>query len=127
LRIHLALLVLLCAAAPAQLKSTLNIPSPKTRGIASWYGKREQGKPMANGQPFDRNKYTAASRTYKLGTYLEVTYPRTGITVLVRVTDRGPWVKGRVIDLSERAATTLGLKQRGLGEVEIQPLHFRPL
>ena len=93
------------------------------RGLASWYGRREQGRRMANGQRFDRNGYTAASRVYKLGTMLRVTYPRTGLTVIVRVTDRGPYVRRRVLDLSERAARVLGLKPYGVGQVEIQPLH----
>lgn len=105
----------------------LNIEQPATTGKASWYGKREQGKRMANGQRFDRMKYTAASRTYKLGTLLMVRYPRMGTFVVVRVTDRGPFKKGRVLDLSEKAATTLGLKSRGVDTVVIEPLKMESL
>ena len=81
---------------------------------------------MANGQRFDRTKYTCASRVYPLGTYLRVTSG--GLTVHVRVTDRGPWVKGRVLDLSERAATVLCIRNRGTAYVEIEPvkLGFQP-
>ena len=119
MRTRLAVLVVLCAAASAQ-RDTLNIHSPSQTGVASWYGKHEQGKRMANGERFDRNKYTAASRTFPLGTCLQVTYPRTGITVIVIVTDRGPWTKSRVLDLSERSAQALGLKSHGVGQIEIQ-------
>ena len=78
---------------------------------------------MANGHRFDRQQYTAASRYYKLGTLLMVKYPRLGTFVVVRVTDRGPFKKGRVLDLSERAAQTLGLKPYGVDRVVIEALH----
>lgn len=100
-----------------------NFELPTTTGIASYYGRREQGKRTASGERFDRWKYTAASRAYPLGTLLMVKYPRMGTFVVVRVNDRGPWIKGRVLDLSEKAATTLGLKSHGVDFVIIQPLH----
>jgi len=99
----------------------LNIEKSATTGLASYYGKREQGKRTASGDRFDRRQYTAASRFYPLGTWLMVKYPRCGTFVVVRVNDRGPWVKGRVLDLSERAAQTLGLKRYGVGKVVIKP------
>jgi rare lipoprotein A (peptidoglycan hydrolase) len=99
----------------------LNIEKPATTGLASYYGKREQGKRTASGERFDRRKYTAASRFYPLGTLLMVKYPRCGTFVVVRVNDRGPFKKGRVLDLSERAAQTLGLKPFGVGHVIIEP------
>lgn len=80
---------------------------------------------MANGQRFDRWRYTCASRRYSLGTLLMVRYPRLGTFVVVRVTDRGPWIKGRVLDLSEKAAATLGLKSRGVDTVTIEPLNLK--
>jgi rare lipoprotein A len=86
-------------------------------GTASWYGKGLEGHRMANGAAFNPSKYTAASSIYRLGTYLSVTYPATGITVYVYVTDRGPM--HRTIDLSEHAAKTLGLRQHGIGVVYI--------
>ena len=90
---NLCVLVLACGLASAQHQRTarLNFAQPKTSGNASWYGKREQGRRMANGQRFDRNSYACASRTYKLGIVLQVTYPATGAFVTVVGTDRGPF------------------------------------
>lgn len=102
-------------------KFVLNTAQVPTSGLASYYGRREQGKRMANGKLFDRRAYTCASLYYKLGTLLWVSSPDTGAFVLVRVTDRGPWVKGRVLDLSEKAATVLGVKSRGVFHVDITP------
>jgi rare lipoprotein A len=93
-----------------------------THGIASYYGRLFAGKKMANGQPFDPKKTTCASRTYPLGTRLRVTYPTTGKSVVVTVTDKGPWTHGRVLDLSERAAKKIGMINRGIGFVNIEPL-----
>lgn len=92
-----------------------------TRGVASWYGEKFDGKTMANGKPYDRHLYTCASRFYPLGTKLRVYFPRTNRTADVTVTDRGPWVKGRALDLSEQAAVRLGLKRYGIGTVYIVP------
>ena len=103
----------------------LNVELPTTTGKASWYGKREQGKRTASGERFDRRRFTCASRTYPLGTLLLVKYPRLGTFVVVRVNDRGPWVKGRVLDLSEHAAQVLGLKPFGADKVVIEPLHMK--
>ncbi len=113
----LVLLVPFCQA-------RLNLVQTTTTGVSSWYGKREQGHKTANGERFDRNKYTAASRTYPIGTMLLVRYPAKGTFVVVRVNDRGPWVPGRILDLSERAAQTLGIRAQGLGQVTITPVHL---
>jgi len=120
LRKMILLTTLLLSGIPSSAR--LNLAQPKTAGLASWYGRREQGKRTASGEKFDRHRFTCASRTYPLGTWLMVKYPRMGTFVVVRVTDRGPWVKGRVLDLSEHAATTLGLKGHGVDFVVIQPL-----
>jgi peptidoglycan lytic transglycosylase len=103
----------------------LNLGYPPTSGYASWYGRREQGKRMANGKRFDRNAYTCASRYYPMGTLLSVYYPRTSRTVAVIVTDHGPWVRSRVLDLSERSAKDLGLRSYGVDRVIITPTHFK--
>ena len=103
----------------------LNVELPTTTGKASWYGKREQGKRTASGERFDRMKYTAASRHYKLGTLLLVKFPKKNTFVVVRVNDRGPFKRGRVLDLSEHAAEVLGLKPFGVGTVTIEPLHMK--
>ena len=97
------------------------LSSAKTVGKASWYGKREQGKLTASGTRFDRNAYTCASRTYPMGTWLIVRFHRR--RVLVKVTDRGPWVEGRILDLSERAAKDIGLRPYGVATVEIRTLN----
>jgi rare lipoprotein A len=121
----LTLLILGLLAMPSAATSRLNIALPTTMGTASWYGKREQGKRTASGERFDRMRYTCASQNYPLGTLLMVKYPRMGTFVVVRVNDRGPWVKGRVLDLSERAASVLGLKPYGVGTVEIKPFYLK--
>lgn len=100
------------------------LSSAKTVGKASWYGKREQGNLTASGTRFDRNEYTCASRTYPMGTLLMVRYPRFGTFVVVRVNDRGPWIKGRVLDLAERPARVLGLYSYGVDFVEITPVYL---
>jgi rare lipoprotein A len=89
-------------------------------GKASWYGPGFEGKRTASGERFDPDALTAAHRTLPFGTRLEVTYPRTGESVVVRINDRGPYAHGRIIDLSEAAAEEIGLKSRGEGVVEIE-------
>jgi rare lipoprotein A len=88
-------------------------------GIASWYGKHEQGRKMANGKPFDRRRLTCASRWLPLGSMARVTNLNSGLTTEVEVTDRGPHVKSRIIDLSEAAATKIGCIKSGLCRVVI--------
>ena len=88
-------------------------------GLASWYGEQHQGLKMANGRPFDRFLLTAAHRTYKFGTLLQVCYLKTMRCVVVTVTDRGPGVPTRIIDLSEAAAEAIGLIHPGIGQVSI--------
>ena len=102
----------------------INTAQLSTAGVSSYYGRREQGKRTASGEKFNMHAYTCASRYYKLGTLLMVRYPKKGTFVMVRVNDRGPWVRGRVLDLSEQAATILGLKSAGVGQVEIAPVHL---
>ena len=115
------LLTICLLVSSAAASSRLNIAGP-TSGMASWYGAREQGKRMANGRRFDRNKYTCASRTYPLGTMLRITHGPS--TVYVRVSDRGPWVSGRILDLSEQAAVVLGIRSHGVAYVEIEPVRL---
>jgi len=91
-------------------------------GIASWYGPRHQGLITASGQRFDRNKLTAAHNTLPLNTKARVIDLENGKSVEVTINDRGPHVRGRVIDLSERAARRLGMKKKGLARVEIEPI-----
>ncbi|MBD2713722.1 septal ring lytic transglycosylase RlpA family protein [Microvirga sp. STR05] len=83
------------------------------RGRASWYGREHQGHRTSNGERFDRNKYTCAHKTLPFGTRLRVTNPETQKSVVVRVSDRGPFRHQRILDLSEIAARPLGIVQRG--------------
>jgi rare lipoprotein A len=92
------------------------------RGIASWYGEKFHGRPTANGESFDKDALTVAHRTISLGTLVRVVNVWTGVSVVVRVNDRGPFVEGRVVDLSEAAARKLGLIKSGTGMVEITAL-----
>jgi rare lipoprotein A len=89
------------------------------RGRASWYGRRFQGRPTASGEPFDMHDLTAAHKTLPFGTKVRVRSVRNGREVVVRINDRGPFVKGRVIDLSQAAMKALGLSARGVVRVEL--------
>lgn len=89
-------------------------------GIASWYGPGFHGKETAKGERFNQDKLTAAHRTLPLGIKVEVTNVTNGKSVEVEINDRGPYVNGRVIDLSRAAAIRLGMKEAGLARVQIQ-------
>ncbi len=88
-------------------------------GVASYYGRRFHGRRTANGERFDMNAFTAAHKTLPFGSIVEVTNPRTGKSVVVRINDRGPFTPGRTIDLSRAAAEEIGLVRRGHGTVEL--------
>lgn len=98
------------------------IPLYRQIGIASWYGGRHQGRLTASGEVFDENRLTAAHRTLPLVTWARVTNLENGRSVEVKINDRGPYVDGRVIDLSARAAEALGMTQQGLARVRIEAL-----
>ena len=94
-------------------------------GVASWYG-----GPMfhqtANGEPFQPNTMAAASRTLPFNTHVRVTNLRNGRSVIVRINDRGPYVRGRTIDLTPKAAAKLDMKQKGLAPVSIEIVRNDP-
>jgi rare lipoprotein A (peptidoglycan hydrolase) len=92
------------------------------RGVASWYGAQFHGRPTASGEPFDMNAMTAAHRTLPLGSRARVVNLENGRSVEVRITDRGPYVGQRVIDLSYEAARELGMAPAGTAQVEVVPL-----
>ena len=97
-----------------------NAPTPAAgpevgRGLASWYGPRFHGRPTASGERFDMHAYTAAHRSLPFGTVVRVHSQVNGRTVEVRINDRGPHLKHRIIDLSRAAALALGLVQAGTG------------
>lgn len=91
-------------------------------GQASWYGTRFQGRPTASGEPFDMNKLTAAHRTLPFGTRIRVVNESNGKSVVVRINDRGPYAGHRIIDLSRKAAQTIGLETQGVGRVKLEVL-----
>ena len=90
------------------------------KGEASIYGDDFQGKATASGKAFDQQALTAAHPTLPLGTLAKVTNLNTGESVNVKINDRGPYTKGRDIDLSKRAATAIGLNKEGAAPVKIQ-------
>ncbi len=94
----------------------------KSRGIASWYGKKFHGQKTSIGEPYDMFAMTAAHTTLPLPSYARVTHVQSGKSVIVRLTDRGPFHADRVIDLSYTAAYKLGLIGNGSGEVEVEAI-----
>ncbi|MFN4361883.1 MAG: septal ring lytic transglycosylase RlpA family protein [Hylemonella sp.] len=89
-------------------------------GQASYYGNEFHGRKTANGERFDQGKLTAAHRTLPFGTRVKVTNTQNGKTVVVRVNDRGPFVKGRIIDLSSSAFKNIASLNAGVVPVRIQ-------
>jgi len=89
-------------------------------GKASYYADKFQGRKTANGEKFRQSKKTAAHRTLPFGTKVTVKNLSNGKTVKVRINDRGPFVAGRTIDLSKRAAKKIGMIQAGVAPVEIR-------
>ena len=96
----------------------------RVRGFASWYGKQFHGSRTSSGELYDMYAASAAHPTMPIPSYARVTNTRTGASVLVRVNDRGPFKKDRVIDLSYAAAMKIGIAATGTGEVEVVRLTF---
>lgn len=94
----------------------------KAEGLASWYGRRFNGKRTASGETYNMYAMTAAHPTLPLPSYARVTSLATGKSVVVRINDRGPFHKGRIIDLSYTAAHKLGIVQGGSGRVEVESI-----
>lgn len=92
---------------------------PQT-GLASWYGIKQDGNKTASGEPFDMDDYTAAHKSLPLGAMVRVTNLRNGKEVTVRINDRGPFDKRRIIDLSCTAAKAIGLIRSGVGRVKVE-------
>jgi rare lipoprotein A len=111
---------------PYQIAGKTYVPSEKfahtETGVASWYGPGFDGKKTANGERFDKRELTAAHRTLQMPSMVKVTNLDNGNSVIVRVNDRGPFSKSRVIDVSERAAELLGFKNHGTARVRLDVL-----
>lgn len=116
--------LLLCAIG-ALTASALGQPvSPASAqvGTASWYGAWHAGRVTASGTVFNPDSLTAANKSLPLGTCVHVTNLANERSVTVRITDRGPYVRGRLIDLSRAAAHAVGMKRKGVAPVRIQPV-----
>ena len=100
---------------------------PSERGIASWYGAPYHGQRSASGEIYDQEKLTAAHRTLPFGTRVRVHRVDGGESVVVRINDRGPFVKSRIIDLSRAAAVRLGLTNGGVAPVIVEVVASPPL
>ena len=95
-------------------------PSASQEGEASYYADSLDGNKTASGELYDKTKMTAAHRDLAFGTKVKVTYLRTGKSVTVTINDRGPHVKGRIIDVSGAAAKALGMVEDGHGKVRLE-------
>lgn len=106
-----------CSSAPTTVEDAYGY---RQRGVASWYGEPFHGRKTASGEVYDMDGLTAAHRTLPLGTELLVTNLENARSVRVRVNDRGPFIRGRILDLSRGAAQRLGMMESGLAEVEVR-------
>ena len=95
-------------------------PGSGTTGIASWYGPGFHGRQTASGERFDQNALTAAHRSLAFGTRVRVTNLSNGRSVVVIINDRGPFVGGRIIDLSKKAAAKIGMVRQGTAKVRVE-------
>jgi rare lipoprotein A len=105
------------APAPDQGGGT---PVIQQRGDASYYANKFQGRKTADGERFNQNKLTAASKTLPLGAKAKVTNEENGRSVEVKINDRGPYVDGRIIDLSKKAAKELDMEKQGVAPVTVE-------
>ena len=115
-------LLVSCAKSPRIPKADYRHKSGGEYVTASWYGKKFHGRPTSSGERYDMYGLTAAHKTMKFGTKLRVTNPDTDQSVEVTVTDRGPFIRGRDLDLSYGAAKRIGHLEKGVGKVWIEHL-----
>ena len=122
----IALLAIACTPPLPNKKTTTGatqqLPPGVQLGVASWYGGKHHGGPTASGERFDKNAMTAAHRTLKMGTRVRVIRNKNNRSVIVRINDRGPYGKGRIIDLSEAAARALDMIDDGIAQVRVEVL-----
>ena len=110
------------APQPAPAPAPKVAPRPSETGTASWYGKAHDGQPTASGETYDMHAFTAAHRSLPLGTRVLVTNVKNDRSVEVRINDRGPFVRGRILDLSYAAAQELGSLSDGAFRVKLRVL-----
>jgi rare lipoprotein A len=121
----LACVVLCSCAKKSHIAASPPVPPPAgsiETGLASWYGHPYHGRAAANGEIYDMEKLTAAHRTLPFGTFVRVTNLSNGKSVDVRITDRGPFVAGRIIDLSHAAAEVIEMIGPGVAQVRVDIL-----
>ena len=118
-RLVKALLVVLLLVAPI-----VAFADPDLQGLASWYGGKFHGRLTSSGEVFDTNTMTAAHKTLPFGTIVKVTNEDNGKTAIVKINDRGPFVEGRIIDLSRAAATELDMVGSGVARVSLEIVDF---
>jgi rare lipoprotein A len=106
--------------APAPVPNNLGRPVSTEVGLASWYGPPYAGRKGADGTVYDQNALTAAHLTLPMGTMVRVTNLTNNQSVVVRITDRGPFVRGRIIDLSLAAAKATGVYRAGVARVKVE-------
>jgi rare lipoprotein A len=122
-QIYIAIAFLLCVKLSFSQVDSVNISNLYyKKGLASFYAKKFEGRKTANGERYRRKLLTAAHRTLPLNSKVKVTNPKNGKWVIVRINDRGPYNRKRIIDLSRRAAKHLGLLKNGVGMVIVEQL-----
>lgn len=110
--------------APYQIQGTWYYPAEDYEydetGVASWYGAQFHGRRTANGETYDMNALTAAHRTLPMPSYVRITNLENGRSLILKVNDRGPFARGRIIDVSRRGAQLLGFHENGTARVRVQ-------
>lgn len=119
-----ALVVLLAVLSACSTARDVPSSGYEAVGIASWYGGKFHGRKTASGAIFDQNGHTAAHRSLPFGTRVRVTNLENGRSVVLVVNDRGPFVRGRIIDVSRRAAAQLGFLRKGLTRVRVEVIQI---
>lgn len=111
----------------SEVNSTIELLEYVDRGmmVASWYGPRFHGRKTANGEIFDQLAFTAAHKKFRFGTLLRLTNPNNEKAIIVRINDRGPFIRGRELDLSRAAATELGILERGVAKLNIEQVTLK--
>ena len=127
-KLHILLFIALttlsaCSQTPSNSKPNIKHSIAKYQtGKASYYADKYQGRQTANGERFNQNARTAAHKTLAFGTVVKVTNRKNGRSVVVRINDRGPFVKGRIIDLSKSAFSAIANRRLGVVEVVVEVL-----
>ena len=128
---HLLLFIILttlsaCSQTPQNSKPNIYHPTASFEtGKASYYADKYHGRQTANGERFNQNARTAAHKTFAFGTRVKVTNKGNGRSVVVRINDRGPFVKGRIIDLSKSAFSAIANRRLGVVEVIVEVIESR--